>query len=102
MAQTAASDAGGGGRGWIDDLKDFAGLAIDYTRAKNIDVETQNSGGYVPDRQDYEYGTGNNAGSSTGKQLTRTYGGLTPGQLGLLGAGVVGGVVLLKAVGVIK
>ncbi len=89
MAMTQSSDAGGWGAGFKDLLFGVADKAIEYERAKNVDVETSDSGNNVPDRNDLIHNQGDEVSKDAlGGTWSRAFGGLTLPQWGLIG-GVV-------------
>jgi hypothetical protein len=102
MAQTTSSDTGGGfWTGLFGGVKDIAGLAIEYERAKNIDVETINDSDNIPDQNDLVYGTDKQAGSdSLGGVLSvvPAIGGSSVTTLALGGLAIVGAVYFFKKV----
>ena len=74
-------------------------LAIDYTRAKYINAETQNDDRNIPDQADLRAGYGQRAASdATGGIYQPAAAGITVQQWLMIGAAALVGVVVLKRV----
>ena len=97
MAQSMSSESGGFGAGFLDIIKGVGGLAIEYEKAKRVDVETKAAGNNIPDNADIVAGrAGQAASDSTGGVFKSPY-----VKLGLIFGGVVVGAVVLKKAKVI-
>lgn len=79
---------------WIGLRDQLAGVAVDYARAKWVDVETAADDRNMPDLTDLRYDGSRGQGSGTG--LVRAPGGIPWVGWLALGAAVIVGAVLLK------
>lgn len=96
MAMTESSDLWSGAKNLLGDIKDFA---LDYGRAKYIDVETTQSDRNIPDEADLREGYApQTASNATGGVYAPSVAGVDVKQVALIGGlGLLGLVVLKKA-----
>lgn len=87
MAATSSSDF------WSNLRETVTGLAVDYARARYVDVEQQGDDRNIPDNADLRYW---GFGDKNGTGLVTAPGGLPLAGWAMIAAAIVGGVYLLR------